>query len=399
MKILFVWDSDYPWDIRVSKICNSLLNGGHEVHLVCRNQKRQLLEELYEGIHIHRLYCLPQFLGRFNDIFGFPLFFSPIWFLRIFNIAKSMKTDAIIVRDLPMAPTALFIGKLTVQPVILDMAECYPELIRLIWRFEPFRLKNLVVRNPWLADLVEKKVVKNVDHVWVMIDESRDRLLRKGVPADRISIVSNTPDFRRFTSHNSTIQETVQKHPDRLVLLFVGFVNFSRGLDVVLDAIPQTIAKGIDVFCVILGTGTAEKVLQERVRQLGIQKNVTFEGWVDNKQVPDYIFKSDICLVPHHKCSHWENTIPNKLFDYMAAAKPVLVSDVKPMQRIVEEVNCGLVFQSGSVESLVTQITKLADAELRQALGANGRRAVRDRYNWSNEEKVMFDSLERMVRQ
>ncbi|MDW7774302.1 MAG: glycosyltransferase family 4 protein [Desulfobulbaceae bacterium] len=399
MKILFVWDSDYPWDIRVSKICHSFLNKGHEVHLVCRNQHRRPSEELYEGIHIHRIFSLPRFLGRLNNIFGFPLFVSPVWLVRIFNSAKHNQADVIIVRDLPMAPAALFIGKLMGLPVILDMAECYPELIRLIWKFEPFRIANIVVRNPWLADLVEKAVINNIDHVWVMIEESRDRLLQKGIPDDKISIVSNTPDFQRFATPSSSTPETIQKHSQKLILLYAGFVNFSRGLDVVVDSIPRILQDGVDVFCVIIGTGTAENDLQDKVRQLGIQDNLSFEGWVDNKQIPDYIFHSDICLVPHHRCSHWDNTIPNKLFDYMAAAKPVLVSNVRPMQRIVEEVNCGLIFQSGSAASFASRVVKLSDVELRHKLGTNGLHAVQSKFNWNNEERILFDSLKKLVHQ
>ena len=77
MNILFLWDSDYPWDIRVEKICNTLIENGHEVHLVCRNKSRKSTEEIYQGISIHRIPCLPKYLGKLNDTYTFPIFFSP----------------------------------------------------------------------------------------------------------------------------------------------------------------------------------------------------------------------------------------------------------------------------------------------------------------------------------
>jgi len=398
MKVLFVWDSDYPWDIRVSKICDSLVANGDEVHLVCRNQQRRPVQEQYEGIHLHRLFSLPRIFGKLNNIFSFPLFFSPVWLFRIYSVAKRFDADVIIVRDLPMASAALFVGKLRNIPVILDMAECYPEFIRLIWKFEPFKLANILIRNPLLTDLIEQVVTRSVDHIWVMIEESRNRLLDKGISKNKISIVSNTPIQERFSEKSSSVPDIIKQHQGALILLYVGFVNYSRGLDVVLESLPHVIRQGIDVFCVITGTGTAEKTLADKVRQLALQDKVAFEGWVDNKQVSDYIAGSDICLVPHHKCSHWDNSIPNKLFDYMAAGKSVLVSDVTPMKRIVYDMQCGLVFQSGSASSMAEQVIRLADPGLRHKLGSNGQEAVKTRYNWNNEVAVMLESLKKVTR-
>ena len=398
MKVLFIWDSDYPWDIRVSKICNSLVEHGDEVHLVCRNQQRRRVFENYEGILVHRLFCLPQAFGKLNNFFTFPLFFSPIWLARIYSVAKRSGVDVVIVRDLPMAPAGLFVARLLGIPVILDMAECYPELIRLIWKFEPFKLGNILVRNPWIVDFVERCVTRSVDHIWVMIEESKARLQEKGVRSDKISIVCNTPVPERFSGSVASEPEIFRGHRDSLNLLYVGFVNYSRGLDVVIESLPKVLDQGIDVFFAIIGTGTAEKILKDKVTRLGLGDVVMFAGWVDNSQVPEYIAHSDIGLVPHHKCSHWDNTIPNKLFDYMAAGKAVLVSDVVPMQRIVSDVECGRVFQSGNAESLAREIVRLSEPEFRAQLGRRGREAVLARYNWSNEETVMLECLEKITR-
>ena len=55
MKILYLWDADYPWDIRVEKICKTLHTQGHEVHIACRNLNSLPSEELVDTITIHRL--------------------------------------------------------------------------------------------------------------------------------------------------------------------------------------------------------------------------------------------------------------------------------------------------------------------------------------------------------
>lgn len=398
MRALFVWDSDYPWDIRVSKICRSLIDSGYEVHLVCRNKLRRPVEELHDGIHIHRIPFLPRMFGLLNDIFGFPLFFSPIWLARINRVASRHAVDLIIVRDLPMAPAALVVGRLRKIPVILDMAECYPELIRLIWKFEPFRFANFFIRNPLLADFIEKIVTTKMDHLWVMIEESKNRLIDKGVSPEKISIVSNTPVQERFEKAQPTFPGALRNNKNKLKILYAGFVNYSRGLDTAIQAIPYLLEKDIDTFLVIIGNGTAEGSLKKQAETLGVSNRVSFEGWVDNQLIPGYVASSDICLVPHHRCSHWDNTIPNKLFDYMAAGKPVIVSDVVPMKRIVYRNQCGLVYRSGDAKSLAEKISELCDRSHREALGKNGMRAVREEYNWNRDSAVMLNSLERVGR-
>jgi glycosyltransferase involved in cell wall biosynthesis len=398
MKILFIWDSDYPWDVRVEKISQTLIENGWEVHLVCRNRLRRPAEEVHEGIHIHRISFLPKNYGTLNELYGFPAFFNPVWIKRIGQVATAQDVDAIIVRDLPLALTACLIGKIRRIPVILDMAECYPELVRLIWKFEPFRFQNIFIRNPYVVDCIEKFVIKMADHVFVMVEESRDRLLRKGVDSKKISIVSNTPVLKKFESVRPTFPGAMANHQGKLLLLYVGFLNFSRGLDTVMESLSQYVKMDNNIFLALLGTGNAESHLREMSSRLSLGEYVGFEGWVDSKMVPEYIASSDICLVPHHKCSHWDNTIPNKLFDYMASGKPVLVSNVKPMERIVNETNCGFVYKDKDPESFVLNLEKLRNKDVRKILGEYGIKAIQEHYNWENDSCAMVRVIEQIVR-
>lgn len=398
MKALFVWDSDYPWDVRVEKICNTLIENKWEVHLVCRNKLRRPIEEIHNDVHIHRLPFLPAKLGSLNNIVTFPAFFSPLWLFQINKVTIKQKPDLIIVRDLPMALAAIIIGKIHKIPVILDMAEPYPEMIRLIWKFEPFKFSNILVRNPFLADIIEKLTLKYVDHVFAMVEESKNRLVSKGISPDKISIVSNTPVLKRFEEAKATLPGLLGNQKGKLILLYVGFINLSRGLDTVLESLSQFIKINNNFFLVLLGTGNAAEHLKTMAKKLKIENHIGFEGWVDNKLVPEYIASSDICIVPHHKCGHWDNTIPNKLFDYMAAGKPVLVSDVKPMERVVQETGGGLIYKDYDKESFVSQLAKLQDSELRKKLGQNGAKAVQEFYNWDNDTVRMLNSLKRFIK-
>jgi glycosyltransferase involved in cell wall biosynthesis len=384
MNVLFIWDGEYPWDIRVEKVCDALLEAGHEVHLVCRNEFRKPRFERYRGLNIHRIAALPKFMGRLNSLFTFPAFFSPVWLATLVRVARNHRCSLIVARDLPMAPAALLVRKLTKASVILDMAECYPEMLRCAWQFEKFRPANLVARNPKVADWIERFVLKRVQHTFVMIEESKDRLLAKHVPPENVSIVSNTPDLSRFTN-----EPAASKEADCFELVYVGLLNPSRGVDTVLRAVAQLPAS-LDRFRLrVIGSGKHASSLRRLAAELQLGERVIFDGWVENTRVPGLIAQGSAGIVPHYACSHWNTTIPNKLFDYMAAGKPVIVSDAVPTARIVREVGCGLVYESHDPAQLARAIVTLADAETRTRLGAAGRAAVEEKFNWSRDRAVL----------
>src|SRR5919106_6325602 len=146
MKIGLVFDGYYPWDVRVWKFATCLSDHGHEVHLVCRNLGRRAQEETVDGIQIHRLRPLAS--ARLNALASFPAFVNPAWIARIARVVSTFGLEALIVRDLPLALAGVAVGRRHAIPVLLDMAENYPAMLRDANRFERFRIQNVLVRNP-----------------------------------------------------------------------------------------------------------------------------------------------------------------------------------------------------------------------------------------------------------
>jgi glycosyltransferase involved in cell wall biosynthesis len=390
VRILFVWDSDYPWDVRVEKVCRSLIEAGHQIHLVCRNGKRRPRNEIVDGMHLHRL---PSFAGlprALGSALSFPFFFNPVWLHAIRRVAREQRCEMILVRDLPMAPSGIWIARRLGIPVVLDMAECYPELLRATWRFERFRLSNLLVRNPRLADALERWCVRRLDQIWVMVEESRERLIGLGVPAERIAIVSNTPVVARYDANDAAGISDVAA-PLRLV--YVGLLNPSRGIDTMIRAVELAGKRGLRVHLDIIGTGKAQAGLQALASELGLGSAVTFRGWIDSKRIPGELRAADVGIVPHRVCSHWNTTIPNKLFDYMAAGKPVIVSDARPAARIVRETGAGLSFPDDDAAALADCIQALCDPALRAQMSRAGREAIEAKYRWDMDERVLTQRI------
>lgn len=376
MRICKVWDADYPWDVRTSKVCRSLTAAGHEVHLVARNRDRRPVDEVLPEAIVHRLSPWP--IGRgLSAATMFPAFFNPRWLYAIHETARRINADLILVRDLPLAPTAIAVGRMLGVPVMMDMAENYPAMMRSLYDNRVHRPWDFLVRNPRAVGAVERWVLRYIDHVVVVVEESRDRLVQLGYSRDRITVVSNTPPLARLDAAPH-VHAAGPLHVN-----YLGLLEAPRGLGWVIDAIARVAARGVDVRLTVIGSGREREMFEQQAKTLGLSPPaIQFTGYLPNLEALRLVGEADVGLVPHQPNESWNTTIPNKLFDYMAAGLAVITSDARPAARIVRETRTGEVFTGRDPESLPTAIERLTDPGYRTACAEHGRRAVRTKYNW-----------------
>lgn len=272
MKIGFVWDGNYPWDVRVEKICLSLIEASHEVHMVCRNGRYEPYEEVIDGIHIHRLPVIKG-SGFLNSIVNFPFFFNPVWYYKICNLLERENINIVIVRDITLSLTTLKAARGRGIPVILDMAEPYPEMIRAQHTFEKISLKEKIVRNVKVSEWVEKKTLDEVSLVFAMVEESRDRMIGMSIPQEKILIVSNTPMASQVRESHSN-PSPMDRFKGRTIFLYIGFLNMYRGIQIAVQAMPTLLEKDGKAILVVVGSGGCEAELKSLSRKLGVEKNV-----------------------------------------------------------------------------------------------------------------------------
>lgn len=395
MRICKIWDAEYPWDIRVEKVANSLVAAGHAVDLVCRNAARRKRREWNGSFTIHRLPALPHSLGSANTLWNFPYPLNPAWIATIAHVIRETRSDVILVRDILLALPALVLGRSHRTPVILDMAENYPAMLADRQRHTPTILWSRLVRHPTSARFIERLVLRSVDHVIVVVEESRDRLMSLGTPSDRISIVSNTPILDRWA-----LQAGAGASPRRdaqLNLVYLGNLDGSRGLDTAIRAVTRLKETGHRVHLSVIGDGPSKPLLLHLASMLNVTDRVDILGRRSFSEVQAIMAVSDIGLIPHYATDAWNTTMPNKLFDYMLLAMPVVVSDAKPTARIVRAEDCGEVHRARDEIDLARCIASLEDPDVRRRKGDNGRNAVHRVYNWDNDSKVLLRAVEAVV--
>lgn len=401
MNICKIWDADYPWDIRVEKVVDSLVAAGHKVDLVCRNQARLPRVETRGKFTIRRLPSIPPVFGQMHALCNFPFPVNPFWIHAIAQTLQVAQVDLILVRDLPLALTAAILGKLYRIPVVFDMAEHYPAMLEDRLRYTPTGFFGRLARHPGTARLVERWVLRLVDHIIVVVEESRDRLVQAGCQAEHISIVGNSP---RVDLWESRFAPPLRGNQDgRLNMVYLGNLDGIRGLDVVIQAMRLLKDDGFLAHVTVIGDGPKLDALRQTAQEMGLGDQAEFVGRLalnDEKamaRVKHIMTSSHIGLIPHYATEACNTTVPNKLFDYMVMGLPVIVSDMKPSARIVLHEQCGEVFKDRDPRDLARAIRALEDPEVRRKKGVNGQAAIRRQYNWDYDAKILVESLEAVV--
>lgn len=390
-----IWDSEYPWDVRVEKVCRALTDAGHQVELVCRNRRREALIEKREGIRIHRMPVLKGLPDGLERASSFPAFVNPRWLGHTVRAFRASGADVILCRDLPLAPMALAASRRLQVPVVIDVAEHYPGLLKDLYNRRDFRLANPLVRNPFLARIVERLTLPRAHGVWVVVDEMATRLVSLGVAADRITLVSNTPTAERVARLGGRARPP--RRSDELRLVYLGNVERSRGLGVVIEAMRLMHDDALRVTLDVFGDGTGLGHERRRVEELSLAERVTFHGRQPYDLVLDRLGDFDAGVIPHHATDHWNYTIQNKFFDYMAAGLPVVSSAMSPATRLTSETGAGVVFADRDPAALRDALIGLGDPVVRERIGHAGRAAVSARFNWDLDAARLVESLERLT--
>jgi glycosyltransferase involved in cell wall biosynthesis len=237
--------------------------------------------------------------------------------------------------------------------------------------------------------------LKLSNRIIVVIDEGKERLISMNVPAERISIVSNTVDLETFTMPESEPQNIKNYFAgDKKIILYTGTLSSERGLKTPILAMKLLITKIDNLMLLIVGDGPQKQELKTIVKTNQLEDCVRFMDWVDHSELAFIVNKAEVCIIPQPNNEFINTTIPHKLFEYMAIGKPVLVSDALPLKRIINETGAGLVFKSDDEVDFALRIEQLLMEEKDWEI--KGQEAVRKIYNWKNDEKTLINMYNKL---
>lgn len=390
MKILMLLESEFPHDVRVENEIEALTEAGFEVHLACPTRKNRPAKEIFNGATIHRK-PISNFIYKSSiGSLKLPFYFN-FWWSYVSSIFQKESFDAIHIHDLPLARIGARIKEKFSIPLIIDLHENWPELLRISTHTKSFAGRLLCSIEEWKE--YEKKYLKKADRIIVVVDEAAERLKRLSVPENKISVVSNTINLKGIKARIK-----IDKAPtDKKVLIYEGGITFHRGLQYVLEALSKIRDAAGKIELQIVGTGNYLETLKQMSVRLQVEPMVKFHGWQPQEKVYKMIGSADAALIPHIKSPHTDSTIPHKLFHYMYAGIPILASNCDPIERIIKETSAGFIYQFNITDDLASKI-KMILAGILTVDQISGREWVTNKYNWKADGERLVSAYKHFLK-
>ena len=197
----------------------------------------------------------------------------------------------------------------------------------------------------------------------------------------------------KFTFSNGAMPPLANLQlPISKLMLYLCTLNVHRGLDMLIASMGY-----MPDFCLlIVGDGPMRAALEQQACDLHVEQRVLFMGQVAKEEVSAYTHLATLGVsLEDDVCANYHFALPNKLFDYIQAEKPVLVSNVPEMAAIVQKYCCGEVVTNREPQALATQIARMCnDASLLNMCKANIRKAAQE-LCWENQEEKLLQLYER----
>ncbi len=250
--------------------------------------------------------------------------------------------------------------------------------------------------HTWLR-LCEEVVLKAASLIVVVSDPSKNELLARGVPAERVLVNPNAVDPEYF--HPGCGGEQVRKDlglsPQETVVEFVGTFSQWHGIGVLQEGIARLLQKPQlhNLTFLLVGQGPLHDEMRAFLRSEEASGKVIFTGLVPHDRVRNYLDAADILVSPHVPMPDGSPFFgsPTKLFEYMAMGKAIVASNLDQIAKVLNHGATAILSKPGDVHQFVEAVELLAnDPHLRDVLGKRARAVAIEKHTWvRNTENVL----------
>ncbi|MFW6259496.1 MAG: glycosyltransferase [Tangfeifania sp.] len=362
-RIIVSVTNDLVSDNRVHKVCTSLVKMGFDVLLAGRKLPGSLaLEE--------RTYQTKRFRLFFKK--G-PLFYACFNF-RLFLFLLFAKFDVLLSNDLDTLPANYLASKLKSKPLVYDSHEYFTEVPELVNRRR--------VQKIW--EWLEKQMLPKLKYAYTVCDSIAEVYRQKyGTP---FRVVRNFP-----MANQSKPTLPLKPEKNEKTVLYQGAINVHRGLEQAILAMKYL----NNVRFVIAGDGDIRVQLEKLVQQENLESKVEFLGRLPISELAKITPNADLGLsIEEDVGLNYRFALPNKLFDYIQAEVPVLVTNLPEMAAVVNRYRIGEITGSLEPEKLAAKINRALFDEAKRQKWKDNLKVAAGELTWENEEKRLMEIYE-----
>ena len=283
---------------------------------------------------------------------------------------KLTKPDIVFATHTPLTIglAGLALGRYFDVPFIFEVRDLWPDALVNVGA-----LKNPLVI--WWLQRMAKKIYAGADHIIALSPGMKEGIARTGVPAEKVTMIPNACDLDLFRPDldGSAARQRLGLN-GQFTAIYFGAMGLANGLEYAIEAARILAERGKDhIALALLGGGGKKAELEDLARQYQL-KNVVFSDPISGKaEVARLVAGCQACMILFR--ANKENTwSPNKLFDSLAAGKPVLINVPGWLGETIEDNRCGRCLDPSRPQELAEALEELAaNPELCQRMGRNAR--------------------------
>jgi len=356
-KIIVSVTNDLTTDQRADKICNTLTELGYDVLLIGRYFKSSQF--------IYRAYETKRFHLWFNN--G-PLFYAN-YNIRLFIFLLWYKPDALWSNDLDSLPCNFLYAKLKSVQLIFDSHEYFTEVPELI--------NNPLKQRFWKT--LERLMLPKIKNVFTVSQSIAD-LYEKEYNI-KVHLLRNVPLLNKKTTEVENLKVVGKK-----IIIYQGAINVNRGIEQMVLAMLHL----ENTILYIAGAGDISEKIKTLIETNNLSQKVKMLGRIPLEKLHNYTVQADLGLSLEEDAGlNYRFALPNKLFDYIQAEVPVLVSNLPEMKNLVEHYQVGEIIENHTPEHIAAKIKSMLDNQDQlPTWKANTQKAAQE-LNWEKETQFL----------
>ncbi|WP_179133951.1 glycosyltransferase family 4 protein [Halobacillus massiliensis] len=373
-----------PATKRIAGLAKNLQELGHEVEIVTgfpnypsgiktEEYKRKFyMKEIIGGIKIHRyfIYSSPKKTSFVRLLNYFSLMFSSL----LFMFTKG-KYDYIIGTSPPLftALSGYIVSKVKKSKFVFDVRDIWPDIAL---EMEELDDDSLIFK---IMNRISNFLYLKSDLVTVVTNNKELKILSKGIPGEKVRVISNGFDSDVLTQEENLDLVKNYQIKEKFTLIYAGIIGLAQGLEIIVEA-AKKLEKNKDIQFLVIGDGFKRKDLEKSCEALGLN-NIHFVGVQLHSSVISVLKNASASIVPL-KNDKLQDSVPTKLLESLGVGCPVILSAEGEAKSIIEKSKGGLTIKAGDHTALVDAINKIyKDKQLRMDMGENGRRYVNNNFS------------------
>lgn len=386
MKILWIAQRDLHKDLNIStwiEMSKSLVRRNNVVTLVSLSTSKQKYSQSCSGLTIKEIKVIDQF-PLVAIIFHLQVLVKSLFWL------FAVRPDVIMTHPI----TAIFLLPAMLISWIFKLKIKFILDIRTLpIRFEnlnDFIKNNLVSFSIWIGKYFYHGITVITPSLMRMVyerfhlDRSKTGIWMSGVNVDFFD-----PGIEEIQPGEKTERE--------MIVMYHGALAENRGILETIEAMSDVKNRISDIKLFILGKGLGLKKMIELVERLDLQEFVQFHDPVAYEKIPDYIARADVGIIPLPDELCWQVSSPLKLFEYLAMAKPVILSPIEAHSSVMNGCPAAIFLKSTSPKDISDGIlSAYASRTSCKQIGMKGREFILDRFTWDVQARNLESFIQKL---